>query len=81
MGSFATLDSRLHPPQQTPRQRLTTKTCYQHPHGPVAYGISLQGGELTRIAVDSIRSEPARLRAGGEEEFALRVEAEGAGDS
>jgi len=79
MGSRATLDSRLHPPQQTPRQRLATQTCHQHPHGPLAYGIRLQGGERTRLAVDAIRSETARLRAGGEEESALGVQAEGAG--
>ncbi len=61
--------------------RLVPKTCHQHVTGPLAHGISLQGGELTRIAVDLVGGETARLRAGSEEEFALRVQAKGAGYS
>ncbi len=64
-----------------PREKLTSKTCYQHPPGPLAHGICLQGGKLTRIAVNTVRGEAARRRAGGEDEFAIRVEAEGVGYS
>ena len=36
------------------RQRLATKACHQHPHGLLADGIRLEGGELTPLAVDAI---------------------------
>ena len=60
---------------------LAYKIRHQHVTGPLAHGISLQGRELTRIAVDSVRGETARLRAGREEKFALGVQAEGTGYS
>ena len=60
---------------------LFSKTRYQHPHGPHAHRIGLQGTKPTRIAVDSVRCETARCRAGGEEEIPLRVQAEGDGYS
>ena len=66
--------------QQTSRPLLASKTCYQHPHGPLAHVIRPQGSEFTRITIDPVRGQTVRGRAGGEEEMALRVEAEGAGD-
>ena len=62
------------------RPSLASKTCHQHPHGPLAHGIRLQGRERTRITIDLVRGQTVRRRASGEEEMALRVEAEGAGD-
>src|SRR5262249_4680242 len=47
--------------------------------GPLAHGIRLQGCESTSIAVDPVRCQAVRLRTGGEQEMALRVQAEGAG--
>src|SRR2546428_9734835 len=52
---------------------------HQDPHGPLAHGIRLQGRESTGIAVDPVRGQSVRLRAGGEKEMTLRVQAEGAG--
>src|SRR5207237_7725383 len=45
------------------------------------HGIRLQGRESTGIAVDPVRGQSVRLRTGGEQEMALRVQAEGAGPS
>lgn len=58
---------------------LVAKTGYQHPHGPLAHGVSLQGYQLSRLAVDAVGSETARGRAGGEDEMTLRVQTEGTG--
>src|SRR5262244_4106719 len=52
---------------------------YQDPHGSLAYGIGLQGRERPGLAVDPVRGQAVRLRTGGEQELALRVQAEGAG--
>src|SRR3989454_12198099 len=65
--------------QQTSRPTLASQTCHQHPHGPLAHVIRPQGSEFTRITIDPVRGQTVRRRAGGEEEMALRVEAEGAG--
>src|SRR5882724_3597382 len=65
--------------RQTSRPTLASKTCHQHPHGPLAHGIRLQGRERTRLPIDPVRGQTVRRRAGGEEEMALRVEAEGTG--
>ena len=46
--------------QLRPGQRLISKSCYQHPRGPLSHGICLQGSKLTRIAVNSVRGEAAR---------------------
>src|SRR5215471_8386655 len=59
---------------------LASQTCYQHPHGPLTHVIRPQERERTRLTIDPVRSQTVRRRAGGEEEMALRVEAEGAGD-
>ena len=62
-----------------PSPRLASKRRHQDPHGPLAHGIRLHGRERTGLAVDPVRGQAVRLRPGGEQEMALRVQAEGAG--
>src|SRR5499433_3033885 len=62
-----------------PSPRLASQMRHQDPHGPLTHGIRLQGRERTGLAVDPVRGQAVRLRTGGEQEMALRVQAEGAG--
>src|SRR5947199_4247313 len=73
----AVIEARPRNPVRAPR--LVSKMRHQDPHGPLAHGIRLQGRESTGLAVDPVRCQSVRLRTGGEQEMALRVQAEGAG--
>jgi hypothetical protein len=56
---------RLHPPQQTPWQKLATKTGHQHPHGHTAYvsrGVSSPVSALIRYEASRPDWLPAAKR-------------------
>ena len=46
--------------------------------GALAHAIGRQRGQHTRFAIDAVRRQAARRRAGGEQEIPGRVETEGA---
>src|SRR6202008_961583 len=59
---------------------LIPETGYEHRGGSLAHGISGQGSQRPGLTVDAVRSQASGGRADGEDQLALRVQTEGAGD-
>src|SRR5437588_12686334 len=59
---------------------LASELSDKHSRGPLTDHLGRQRGQRPSLAVDAVRGEPTRCRAGGEHEIPRGIEREGAGD-